>query len=242
VSILEDVTAQVPVGSATAIIGPNGAGKTTLLKALLGEIPFSGRILFGPDPAKPRIGYVPQRLEYDRGLPLTVTEFMAMGMQRLPLWFGVKQVWKEQASALLEKVKAGHLTQRPAGSLSAGELQRVLLALALQRQPEILVLDELDAGVDIQAEHLMCELLESLRQEQGLTQVMVSHDLPVVTAHATHVICLNRRVLGEGPPKEILVPRLLEATFGVHKGLPDLEALPKCCRHKTGGCEECARD
>ena len=228
VRILESVSAQVPTGSSTAIIGPNGAGKTTLLLALLGQIPFSGSIRFATDRSgqAPRLGYVPQRLEFDRGLPLTVMEFMVMGQQRLPLWLGVRRRQRREALAMLEAVKADHLAGRRLGALSGGELQRVLLALALEQRPEVVILDEPAAGVDVRGEQLLCELLERFRREQGFTQLMVSHDLSVVAAHATHVICLNRRVTGEGPTQSTLRPDVLAATFGIHQGLPDLASAP----------------
>jgi len=239
VSILEGVTARVPTGSCTAIIGPNGAGKTTLLLAFLGEIEYRGRIRVSPGPggAAARIGYVPQRLSFDRDMPLTVAEFLVMGLQRAPLWFGARRAYRQEAQRLLGLVRAGHLATRNLGALSGGELQRVLLALALQQEPDILILDEPIAGVDVQGEQVLCELLESLRRERRFTQLMVSHDLSMVTAHATHVICLNRRVLVEGDPRAVLTPETLLATFGLHMGLPDSRSMPRggacaspCCR------------
>jgi zinc transport system ATP-binding protein len=228
VPILEEVSAVVPRGSATAIIGPNGAGKTTLIRALLGQVPYSGAIRIEmPDSAAPaRIGYVPQRLDFDRGLPLTVMEYMSMGGQRRPLWFGVARRCRERALELLARVKADHLAGRRLGALSGGELQRVQLALALSRDPQLLLLDEPAAGVDIRGGQLLCELLESIQRERGFTQLMVSHDLPLVTAHASHVICLNHRVTGQGPTAETLCPHVLAATFGLHMGLPDPHVIP----------------
>jgi zinc transport system ATP-binding protein len=228
VTILERVSASVPLGGSTAVIGPNGAGKTTLLLAILGQVPYQGRIRIapGPDGRPPRVGYVPQRLSFDRGLPLTVLEFMVMGPQRLPLWFGCGRGHREAARALLDSVRAGELAGRRLGALSGGEMQRVLLALALQQRPGLLVLDEPAAGVDFQGEHLFCELLEELRREHGFTQLMVSHDLATVMHHATHVIGLNRRVAAEGPPREALTASALTALFGLHMGLVDLRSVP----------------
>ena len=224
VCILETVNATVPAGSATAIIGPNGAGKTTLLLALLGQVPFKGRIRIAPSRGGngARLGYVPQRLDFDRGIPMTVMDLMVAGRQRMPLWFG--QAWRNRRKAqeTLAAVKADHLARRRLGALSGGELQRVLLALAIQQDPEILILDEPAAGVDIEGENLLCELLERLRAERGFTQIMVTHDLSLVTAHSTYVICLNRRVMGEGPTRTTLQDDVLAATFGIHLGLADL--------------------
>ncbi|HVP10730.1 MAG TPA: metal ABC transporter ATP-binding protein [Phycisphaerae bacterium] len=238
--ILDGVTARVPLGSCTAIVGPNGAGKTTMLLALLGQIPYRGRIHVACQTQErhSRIGYVPQRLQFDRGLPMTVLEFMVMGWQRMPLYLGVRKNHRKRAMALLTSVKADALAQRRIGALSGGEMQRVLLALAIGQKPDLLVLDEPAAGVDFQGEHVFCELLEGLRRELGFTLLMVSHDLVTVTHHATHVICLNRRVIAEGPPRETLTPENLTAIFGVHMGLVDGRALPddraecsaSCCK------------
>ena len=226
VSILDKVTATVPKGSCTAIIGPNGAGKTTLLLALLEEISYQGRIRITLNNHPPRIGYVPQRLSFDRGMPLTVNEFLAMGFQKKPLWFGIQRNLRKQSLDFLGLVRAEHLAGRRIGALSGGEMQRVLLALALLQQPDILVLDEPSAGVDFQGEHLFCELLDELRRQQGFTQLMVSHDMATVTHHATHVICLNRKVAAEGPPRQALTHNNLTAIFGVHMGLVNSRSMP----------------
>lgn len=242
VFIIENITAMVPRGSWTAIVGPNGAGKTTLLLALLGEVPYSGNIttICRPSGGCARIGYVPQRLAFDRGLPLTVTEFLVTGMQRKPLWLGISQKLRDRAINLLAAVKVEYLAGRKLGALSGGEMQRVLLALALQQEPDLLLLDEPASGIDFQGEQVFCGLLENLRQEWGFTQIMVSHDLATVMHHATHVICLNRRVVTEGPPEIAMTRANLTALFGPHLGLVDLRALPNfdtnshapCCPEK----------
>ncbi len=247
VSILEGVSATVPKGSCTAIIGPNGAGKTTLLMALLGEISYQGAIVLnnGGVRKKPRIGYVPQRLSFDRGMPLTVAEFLAMGFQQRPLWFGINAALQRRSQEALVLVKAEHLLERKIGALSGGELQRVLLALALLQEPNLLVLDEPSAGVDFRGELIFCELLDNLRHSQGFTQLMVSHDLATVTHHATHVICLNRRVAAEGPPRLTLTSDNLTAIFGMHMGLVSPRSMPEnqavcsapCCQD----CQDDAR-
>ena len=121
-------------------------------------------------------------------------------------------------------MEAEHLADRPVGALSGGELQRVLLALAIRQDPEILILDEPAAGVDVGGENLLCELFDRLRIERGFTQILVTHDLSLVTAHATDVICLNRRVTGCGPVRTTLNDEVLAATFGLHLGLADIQA------------------
>jgi zinc transport system ATP-binding protein len=227
VSVLEGVSAVAPRGSSTALIGPNGAGKTTLLMALLGQIRYEGTIrvtTLRADGAA-RVGYVPQHFDFDRGMPLTVLEFMVMGKQRTPLWFGVRKRRRAEALEALKAVRVEHVARRRLGALSGGEIQRVLVALALQQDPDLLILDEPAAGVDIVGEHLLCELLESLHAERDFTQILVSHDLTVVTAHATHVICINHRLIEQGAPAEVLRPDVLEAAFGIHLGLPDRSRL-----------------
>jgi len=242
VSILDGVTALVPQGGCTAIVGPNGSGKTTLLLALLGQVPYAGRIALTPnaDGAAPRIGYVPQRLAFDRGLPMTVMDFMVMGRQRLPLWFGCRARLQAQARDLLAMVKAEGLAKRQVGALSGGEMQRVLLALALQQEPDLLILDEPAAGVDFQGEQIFCELLDGLRQQHSFTQLIVSHDLATVTHHSTYVICLNHKVMAAGSPRQVLTAETLTATFGLHMGLVASHAMPgagpgctaSCCAEK----------
>ena len=217
-NILDHVNATIPRGSWTVLIGPNGAGKTTLLLALLGEINYRGRIELGGGKGL-RVGYVPQKLNVDRGMPFTVAEFLAMGIQKRPLWLGISKAAKEEAAHLLEMVHASHIMKRRVGTLSGGEMQRVLLALALQQKPELLVLDEPSAGVDFEGGRLFCELLEDLRASHGFTQIMVSHDLGMVAHHATCVICLKRRIVAQGAPQDVLTGPVLQSLFGMHMGL-----------------------
>jgi len=226
--ILEHVTARVPANSCTMIVGPNGAGKTTLLQAILGQISYTGTITIGTneDGRLLRMGYVPQNLNFDRGLPLSVVEFLAAPYQKRPLWFGVTRAMRERAQAVLEQVEAIHLLDKPLGGLSGGELQRVLVAAALMQDPELLVLDEPTAGMDVRGEQIFCELIEQLRARHGFTQLMVSHDIATVTYHATHVLCLNRRLIVEGPPFLVLTEENLRSCFGVHLGLPRPDIIP----------------
>lgn len=239
VSILVDVSAEIPRGMCTAIVGPNGAGKTTLTKALLDDIPYKGEIEFGDASGgfsrrKPRFGYVPQKLIFDRDMPLTVTEYLAGGLVRRPVFFGISKAFRLQCAEYLKEVECGHLAERSLGALSGGELQRVLLAQALMQNPEILILDEPAAGVDFKGEQLCCELLEKFRRKLGFTQVMISHDLSMVAAHAEHVIGINKKVYAEGVPEEVLTSDALSATFGLHMG------MVKYDKHGVG-CKLCSK-
>ena len=210
--LIENISMRVERGSTVAIIGPNGAGKTTLLRAVLGLIPISsGSItLFGAPIAqigqqRHKIGYVPQRLEYDRYLPLTVKEMLRAFMPRISL---------SRIETALQEVGVHSLLHRPIGKLSGGQLQRVVIALNLLREPEILFLDEPATGVDIEGESRFYDIIERLRREHHLTVVLVSHDLSVVTRYASQVLCMNRRLLCFGPPTEALDAEMIRLVYG----------------------------
>jgi zinc transport system ATP-binding protein len=181
----------------------------------------------------PRIGFVPQRMAFDRSMPLTVLEFLSLRHQRRPIWLGISSKVRSRVLELLAAVQAEHLVGRGLGNLSGGELQRVLLANALARDPDLLILDEPASGVDVQGEQLFCELLEAVAAKYGFTQLMVSHDLSTVIHHATHVICLNKTVVAEGTPRVALNTQNLLALFGIHMGLVDEERLGA---HVEGKC------
>jgi zinc transport system ATP-binding protein len=219
---LDGVTAEVPPRGLTALIGPNGAGKTTLLKAILGLVPFEGRITFPHYGGRPRFGYVPQSLGVDAGSPLTVMDFMLLKLQRRPLWLGRRRPAAVEALRQLRAMRAEELADRPLGELSGGERQRVLLAAAVSgpgKGPQVLLLDEPAAGIDAAGGELFAELLAKLTEERGMTTVLVSHDLSVVSAHARHVLCLNRRLMGEGCAAETISTETITAMYGRGKGL-----------------------
>lgn len=210
--LIENITLHVERGSTVAIIGPNGAGKTTLLRAVLGLVPISsGTItLFGTPvaqlgEARKRLGYVPQRLEYDRYLPLTVKEMLRAY---------VPHASRSQIEDALHEVGIHQMLHHPIGKLSGGQLQRVVIALNLLRKPEILFLDEPATGVDIEGETRFYDIIEGLREEHHLTVVLVSHDLSVVTRYASQVLCMNRRLLCFGPPAEALDAEMIRLVYG----------------------------
>lgn len=223
VQILDNVNASIMCNEITAIIGPNGAGKTTLLLAIMDLIPYTGTISFCKEcshgNSRPKIGYVPQRLDVDRGMPITVLEFLSLRDQKLPLWLGKSKKVRENIITSLERVSASHLINRPLGKLSGGELQRVLLAMALQNEPDIVLLDEPVAGIDVAGEELFTEILSNLQKSSKFTLVLISHDLSVVTKYANHVICMNKTVKCEGRTVEVLTPENLTAIYGINVGL-----------------------
>ncbi|MEK6779151.1 MAG: metal ABC transporter ATP-binding protein [Candidatus Deferrimicrobiota bacterium] len=216
--ILSGIDADIRCGEVTALIGPNGAGKTTLLHAILGLVAHTGEIRFcrAEEHGKgaPRIGYVPQRIDLDRNAPMTVLDFFALSSQRYPVFLGHSRKSRTDAEAALSKGGAGHLIHRPLGKLSGGELQRVLLALALRGSPDILLLDEPVSGVDVSGEELFCDFLEQIHRESRFSLLLVSHDLSVVTRHADRVICLNRSIVCQGATTQVLTPENLSAMYG----------------------------
>jgi ABC-type Mn2+/Zn2+ transport system ATPase subunit len=218
--ILDRLNVTVVRGALTAVMGPNGAGKTTLLHAILGLIPYSGRIRFGDHGDKrPRIGYVPQRLDLDRGSPITVRDFLVSVTIRRPIWAGVTRAADRDVQAVLDRVGVKNVLRSPLGKLSGGETQRVLLAQALLGKPEILLLDEPSAAVDVTGGALFCDILEEVQTEMNITTLLVSHDLSVISTHARFVICLNHGIVCSGPVIETLTPENLKKLFSPHVDL-----------------------
>ena len=221
--LLDNINASIHCGHTTAIIGPNGAGKSTLLSAIMGLIPYEGRIDFCQSTehciGMPRIGFVPQRTDFDRGMPITVLDYLCLSHQKRPLWLGIKKEVKNRSLKSLDRVAAHHLAERPLGKLSGGELQRVMLALSLMIEPDILLLDEPVSGIDMAGGELFCDLIDDLHKEKRFTLVLVSHDLSVVTSHADHVLCLNKKVQCQGKTVDVLTKETISSVFGVHVGL-----------------------
>jgi zinc transport system ATP-binding protein len=216
VPVLEHVNLHLHCGELTAVIGENGAGKTTLVRCLLGEVPYAGEVHF-LDAAhrrqdSPVIGYVPQHPVFDRDAPVSVLDLFAASLAERPACLGVSGAVAEQARAGLARTGAEHLLRRQLGTLSGGEMQRVLLGLALTPVPNILVLDEPMSGVDHSGREQFYELLSKLRREYDLAVLLVSHDLATLARFADRMVFLDRRVVCEGTPAEVLHdPRVREA-------------------------------
>ncbi len=206
--ILEDVNLHVHCGQFTAVIGPNGAGKTTLLKAILGEVPHTGHVHFidsaGQRPDRPLLGYVPQKLEFDATAPVSVRDLFAGAAGRRPVWLGIGRSQSSRVKAILDRVEAGHLIDRKLGQLSGGELQRVLLAMAITPVPNLLLLDEPVSGVDLAGIELFYKMVSQLRRDYHLSIILVSHDLATVAQFADRIVFLNRTVIADGTPREVL--------------------------------------
>lgn len=201
--ILDRVSFGVARKTLHAIVGPNGAGKSSLLHALLGELDFEGSIKLGFDD-RATIGFVPQRLEVDRTLPVTVLDFLALSRQKRPLFSGISRAAREAALRTLKQVGLEHLSSRPLGTLSGGELQRVLIADAIDPAPELLLLDEPAAGLDERAIEQLGGLLQKAREDFGTTVIFVAHDLRWVKQIADRVTRIERGTALTGRPDELL--------------------------------------
>ena len=206
-SILRDVNMHLHCGQIVALIGPNGAGKSTLLKAVLGEREYEGIISFsvpGQRTRKPVIGYVPQSPAFDAGDPVTVADLFACCMSRRPAFLGIGKGIRKHISACLERVHGEELIDKRIGTLSGGELQRVLLALALDPVPNILILDEPLSGVDVEGMETLMDMLDELRQDYDLSILMTTHDFSMLPRYADHVVLIDHAVVVQGSAEEVL--------------------------------------
>ena len=205
--ILRDVNMHVHCGQMVALIGPNGAGKSTLLKALLGEREFDGNIIFsvpGARRAKARIGYVPQSPNFDPGDPGSVSDLFACCLSRRPAFLGASKSTRELTLECLERVHGEDLIDKRVGTLSGGELQRVLLALALEPMPNILILDEPLSGVDIEGQTGLMDMLDEIRRDYDLSILMTTHNFSMLNRYADQVVLIDHAVLIKGSPDTVL--------------------------------------
>jgi zinc transport system ATP-binding protein len=209
-ALLERVNLTVERGALHVLVGPNGAGKSTLLAAILGQTAFAGRIVarWRDDG---RIGLVPQSFAVDRTLPVTVADFLALTRQRRPVCLGIGAAARARVAALLARVGLPGFEARPLSVLSGGELRRVLLAHALDPLPELLLLDEPASGLDEAAARRFEQVLVALCRDDGVTVLMVSHDLAQARRLADRVTVLARTVRADGPAAEVLAGGLAQA-------------------------------
>jgi zinc transport system ATP-binding protein len=198
--VLTDLSFNVDEGEVLAILGPNGAGKTTLLKALLGIVPYEGVIKWREGV---RIGYVPQRLPFIKDVPLSVKEF-----------FQLENASENEAKEILKSIGLGEkILRNKVGDLSSGQFQRILIGWALASDPNVLLFDEPLAGIDIGGQESVYNLLERLKVEKNLTILFVTHELSIVYRLADRVLCLNKRMLCIGAPKEKLTPEAISSLY-----------------------------
>jgi zinc transport system ATP-binding protein len=207
--ILRGVSFALEAGDSLAILGPNGAGKTVLLRALLGTVSLAeGEIRWAKGT---RLGYVPQKIDADRHLPINFDNLLAakaavLGASHSDLEHVIKSVGLD-----------ARILHTPVGHLSGGQFQRALIAFALLGKPNALILDEPTASIDKLGEEQLFELLHRLQDEYGMTLLLVSHELGFVYQYATKVLALHHEEVFFGSPEEALTPQALEALYGPHK-------------------------
>ena len=204
--VLQDAQLQVDAGEIVTLIGPNGAGKTTLVRVVLGLLRANAGQVWRKSGL--RIGYMPQKLHVEATLPLTVERFLRL----------VPRVGRPQALAALEEVGAARVLDSPLQVISGGELQRVLLARALLREPELLVLDEPVQGVDAQGQRELYRLITRLRDRYQCGVLMISHDLHVVMNTTDRGVCLNQHICCSGHPAKVSSDPAFLALFGAEAG------------------------
>lgn len=205
--ILSGVNLHVHCGELVALIGPNGAGKSTLLKAILGQQEANGVISFSVPGQRNRnlkIGYVPQSPVFDPGDPITVADLFACCMSKRPAFLGISKAMRIKITEYLSRVHGEDLIDKRVGTLSGGELQRVLLALALEPLPNILILDEPLSGVDVEGMHTLMDMLDEIRQTYDLSIVMTTHDFGILETYADNVVLIDHSIMRQGKPKEVL--------------------------------------
>ncbi|PIE64405.1 MAG: manganese ABC transporter ATP-binding protein [Desulfobacterales bacterium] len=215
--VLVDVSFRVEPGSIHCIIGPNGGGKTSLIRSLLGQMPHDGTIRTAWYNERQIPGYVPQTLDFDRTLPLSVNDFMGMICQNRPVFSGTGKRVQEIIFQALEKVGMADKADYMFGGLSGGERQRVLLAQALVPEPDLLVLDEPASGLDKKGMEIMHSILQELNRK-GTTILMIHHDLGEVKKIGHGVTCINRKVLFTGSPEETLTPEAILNMYSSARG------------------------
>ncbi len=203
--VLRDLSFGVDQGTTLAVIGPNGSGKTVLFQALIGSLPHGGTVRWAP---RTRLGYVPQKLDIERDLPLTGRDFLRAKA-------AVVRAPPSGAAAVLDLVGLSPASaDKRIGALSGGQFQRLLLGFALLGSPTVLLFDEPTAGVDEPGEERLYETIHRLQQDRGLTLLLISHELSLVNRYATRVLCLGREPPCFGPPDEVLTPAMLEEIYG----------------------------
>lgn len=243
--ILSHINMHVHCGDLTAVIGPNGGGKSTLFKAILGEIPHEGVLHYmgssGQPADQPIIGYVPQFLDFDLGSPLSVVDLFTASRSRRPVWLGAGRKMLKHTKEQLSLVQAEYLVNRRLGALSGGELQRVLLALALDPIPDLLLLDEPVSGMDHKGMELFYKLVSDLRHQHDLSVILISHDLGLMARYADRIVFVNRTARVSGSPQDVFTNPEVIDTFGIIPVEPagrkivmhdnDLTDMKGGCRH-----------
>ena len=216
-SILKDVNLHIHCGQMVALIGPNGAGKSTLVKAILGQRDYDGIIAFSAPGMRhrkmPRIGYVPQSPSFDAGDPVSVADLFACCLSKRPAFLGLSPSMRDKTLECLERVHGEALIDKRIGALSGGELQRVLLALALEPLPNILILDEPLSGVDVEGQTGLMDMLDEIRKRYDLSILMITHDFGMLRTYADQVVLIDHGIKAKGTPEEVMNSEAFRQVF-----------------------------
>lgn len=213
--ILDHVGFHMHCGELIALIGPNGAGKSSLFRSILGQIPYTGTIQFqtaAGNRMQPRIGYVPQSPSFDTSDPISVLDLFVSSISNWPVFLPIPKKLRTQVEDCLTRVNGQELMDKQVGTLSGGELQRVLLAMALEPVPNILILDEPMSGVDMEGERQLLSLLNEIRTRYDLSILISTHDFNTLNK-MDKVVLLKQKVLKIGPPEEVLHSPQFQSLF-----------------------------
>ena len=216
--ILTDIDLHIHCGSLNAVIGKNGAGKSTLVKAMLSDLPYTGSIEFKDREdgrlQKLKIGYVPQSINIEKHTPVSVYDLMASYQSRFPVFLWKRKKLRGQILESLKMFEADSFIDRQVCSLSGGELQRVLLSLAVMDEPNLLLLDEPVSGIDQNGMELFYRLIDDLKRHFDLAVILISHDLDYVAKYADWVVLLDKTVLKQGTVREVYHSAQFQNVFG----------------------------
>jgi len=215
--VLDKIDFSLNQGEIITLIGPNGAGKSTLLRILLGLLtPTQGKVLRAPNL---KIGFMPQKVHLEATLPMSVENFLQLALPAPPnrwrFWQSYHQDFNHEQRQIIDELDLERLLQHPIQKVSGGEMQRILLARALMRDPTLLVLDEPVQGVDIQGQNELYEYINYVRQQRQCAVLMVSHDLHIVMKHTDQVLCLNRHICCSGHPTNVQQSHVYRDLFGI---------------------------
>ena len=219
--ILKDLDLHIHCGELVALIGPNGAGKSTFIKAILGQREYDGVIAFqtpGQRSRKPKIGYVPQSPSFDPGDPVSVADLFMCCLSRRPAFLGIGKAMRQTILECLDRVHGCDLIDKRIGALSGGELQRVLLALALEPLPNILILDEPLSGVDVEGMETLMEMLDEIRHTYDLSILMTTHDFSMLPRYADQVVLIDHSIVRKGSAADVLESEDFRRVFHMRGG------------------------
>jgi len=200
--ILKNINLTVEPGKIHCLVGPNGGGKTSLLRSILGQVPYEGEIYISYDKTK-IIGYVPQYLDFEKSLPITVENFLSIVYQQKPCFLGVSGKYRKTIDDLLKRIGMYEKKKRLVGNLSGGEKQRLLLAQAIYPEPDLLILDEPFTGIDKLGEDYFKSVIKDLKNK-GVTILWIHHNLKQVIEMADTVTCIKKEIQFSGEPKKVL--------------------------------------